>query len=74
MTDQEYDFFAGWHAAESDGGEQVNTIEASCSESVSEWADGYLTCLEWHKTKRQLTACGHVAKRPAQTSSILANI
>jgi hypothetical protein len=48
MTDSEYDFWAGWRAAESDNGQRASTIEAACSEGVSEWADGYLTCLEWH--------------------------
>jgi len=48
MTDQEYDFWAGWRQCEVDGGKQATKIEAAISEGISEYADGYLTCLEWH--------------------------
>lgn len=53
MTDQEYDFWHGWRVAEREGGQRASAIEAACSESVSEWADGYLTCLEWHNLEER---------------------
>ena len=44
MTEREYDFWRGWRAAESDDGASMPAID----QKDCDFADGYVTCLEWH--------------------------
>jgi hypothetical protein len=45
MTIAEYDFWRGWRAAERDSGASLPLL----NQKDNDWADGYVTCLEWHR-------------------------